>query len=143
VRWKLSRTVLRGGTDGNVGSLLDQKTGKAKQPFFIHPHDGDLFAFAGLWETWSKSGSPVESCTIITTAANETMQPYHDRMPVILSRESFATWLDLATPQTALLDLLRPCPSELLAPHAVDARVGNVRNDDAGLVAPLSDLFPA
>lgn len=119
------------------------KKGKAKQPYFIHPRQGELFAFAGLWETWSKSGSPVESCTIITTDANETMQPFHDRMPVILSPESFAAWLDLSTPSTALLDMLRPCPSESLALHPVDARVGNVRNDDAGLVAPLANLFPA
>jgi putative SOS response-associated peptidase YedK len=122
---------------------VDQKTGNAKQPFFIHPAVEELFAFAGLWETWSKAGSLVETCTIITTDANETMQPYHDRMPVILSPESFTAWLDLSTPSTALLDMLRPCPSGSLALHPVDARVGNVRNDDAGLVQPLAGLFPA
>jgi hypothetical protein len=42
-----------------------------------------------------------------------------------------------------MLDMLRSCPSEALALHPVDARVGNVKNDDAGLVAPLTGLFPA
>jgi putative SOS response-associated peptidase YedK len=119
------------------------KKGNAKQPFFIRPSQGELFAFAGLWERWTKGGEPVESCTIITTTANDTMRPLHERMPVILPPESFANWLDLSTPQAALLDLLRPCPSESLALHPVDGRVGNVRNQGQELVAPLAGLFPA
>jgi putative SOS response-associated peptidase YedK len=120
-----------------------QKSGKAKQPFFIHPRAAELFAFAGLWETWDRDGGPVESCAIITTTANEALRTFHERMPVILPAESFSAWLDPAAEQPALLDMLRPCPTEWVAAHAVDARVGNVRNDDAALVAPAGDLFPA
>ncbi len=127
-----------------VSGFYEWKTsGKAKQPFFIHPSHGELFAFAGLWERWTKGGEPVESCTIITTTANEVMRPLHERMPVILSPESFAAWLDLSTPSAALLDLLRPCHSESLALHPVDTHVGNVRNQGPDLIAPLADLFPA
>jgi len=71
--------------------------GKAKQPYFIHPPHG-LFAFAGLWDVWAKGPAAVESCSIITTTANEATRHLHERMPVILDREHFAAWLDPLTP---------------------------------------------
>ena len=57
---------------------------KPKQPFVIHMKDWQPFAFAGLWERWNSPEGPVESCTIITTEANEQLAPIHNRMPVIL-----------------------------------------------------------
>jgi putative SOS response-associated peptidase YedK len=51
--------------------------GKAKMPFHIHRADGRPFVFAGLWERWTKGETPVESCTIVTTDANEFMAPLH------------------------------------------------------------------
>lgn len=57
-----------------------------KQPHCISLKEGPML-FAGLWETWNSPGGPIESCTICTTAANDFMQPLHDRMPVILPRE--------------------------------------------------------
>jgi putative SOS response-associated peptidase YedK len=116
------------------------KKGKAKQPFFIHPKGGELFAFAGLWETWDKGGEPVETFTIITTEANEALKSLHDRMPVILSPESFAAWFDPASTQTDLLDLLRPAPNDALTFYPVGAAVGNVRNQGPNLVKPLANL---
>jgi putative SOS response-associated peptidase YedK len=115
-----------------------KKAGRGKQPYFIHPRDEELFAFAGLWETWDKGKEPVQSCTIITTDANSALRPLHDRMPVILPPESFAEWLDPLAAQPELLDLLRPCPAEWLALHPVGAGVGNVRNDGPELVEPLA-----
>jgi putative SOS response-associated peptidase YedK len=115
--------------------------GKAKQPYFIHPRDGGLFAFAGLWDVWSKAASPVESCSIITTTANETTRHLHERMPVILDRAHFAAWLDPLTPPPVLHELLRPCPPERIALHPVAPLVGNVRNEGPELVAPVADLF--
>jgi putative SOS response-associated peptidase YedK len=74
-----------------------QKTGaKTKQQFYIHRRDGKPFAFAGLWEVWSKGEEPVESCTILTTEANDLMRPLHDRMPVILDAKDYDRWLDPA-----------------------------------------------
>src|SRR5258708_4389065 len=66
VSWKLSRTVLRGGTNSNVGPLLGKKIGpKKKQAYNIGMSDDGLFAFAGLWDRWkSPDGKPIESCTI-------------------------------------------------------------------------------
>jgi len=53
--------------------------GKAKRPYFIHPARGGLFAFAGLWDVWQKGAAPVESCSILTTTANEATRHLHDR----------------------------------------------------------------
>ena len=65
------------------------KAGKHKQPWNFALPDGGPFAFAGLWETWTKGDGPVESCTLITTEANATVAPAHDRMPVILLPEEY------------------------------------------------------
>jgi putative SOS response-associated peptidase YedK len=113
-------------------------TGKGKQPYFVHPRKGGLFAFAGLWDLWAKGAEPVKSCAILTTTANEATRHLHERMPVILAPESFAVWLDPLTPPPALRELLRPCPPERIALHPVGAAVGNVRNDAPELVAPLA-----
>ena len=81
--WKLSSTVLRGGTDGNAGSLLDSRRVKAKQAFHFGLQDDSLFAFAGLWDRWRGSdGTTLETCTILTTTPNQLLADMHDRMPV-------------------------------------------------------------
>jgi putative SOS response-associated peptidase YedK len=67
-----------------------KKEGQLKQPFYFSRPDDKPLAFAGLWETWND----IESCTIITTEANELMAPIHDRMPVVLGDNDYATWLD-------------------------------------------------
>jgi putative SOS response-associated peptidase YedK len=90
-----------------------------------------------------KSAEPVESCSIITTTANEATRHLHERTPVILDREQFAAWLDPLTPPTALHELLRPCPPERIALHSVGAAVGNVKDDGPELVAPHADRFTA
>ena len=108
----------------------------------IHPPHG-LFAFAALWDVWSNGAAAIESCSIITTTANEATRHLHERMPVILDRTHFAAWLDPLTPPPALHELLRPCPPERIALYPVGAAVGNVRNDGPGLVAPAADLFTA
>jgi putative SOS response-associated peptidase YedK len=116
--------------------------GKAKQPYFIHPPHG-LFAFAGLWDVWQKGAAPVESCSIITTTANEATRHLHERMPVLLAPSHFAAWLDPLTPPTALHELLKPCPADRIATHPVAPLVGNIRNDGPELAAPAADLFTA
>lgn len=62
-----------------------EKAGKAKLPWLYELKDQRPFAFAGLWECWQPEGADLlESCTIITTDANELASQVHDRMPVIL-----------------------------------------------------------
>lgn len=119
--------------------------GSRKQPFWIHREDGRAFAFAGLWDRWTGGeGPPVESCTILTTPANEALRPLHDRMPVILETDAHATWLDPDAPAWELEPLLAPMPPEALAFHPVSTRVNHVGNDDPACIEPLrsqTELF--
>jgi putative SOS response-associated peptidase YedK len=104
--------------------------GKKKQPLHIRMLDGRPFALAGLWERWTDAeGVPVETCTILTTAANDLLRPFHDRMPVILAPEGQATWLDPHAPPDALHALLRPYPAEAMTAVPVGTYVNSPRNE--------------
>ncbi len=114
-----------------------QKLGGAKQPFFIQRADRGLFAFAGIWdEALLGDGSPVEAFAILTTEPNRIMVPIHDRMPVLLAREAWATWLESDTPGQ-LSALLVPAPDEVLTAFPVGNRVNSPANDDAACIEPL------
>jgi putative SOS response-associated peptidase YedK len=78
-----------------------KKLNGRKQPYYIRLQDDQLFAFAGLWERWNRGDSPIDSCTILTTDANEVVGSIHDRMPVIL--EPWDHGLRLPTPAYRLL----------------------------------------
>lgn len=120
---------------------------KAKQPYFIHSRDGRPLAFAGLWEEWAAKGGDdagsadrLRSCTIITTDANEFMEPIHDRMPVLLDRADWARWLDpTSSDVTDLRELLVPAGPDALVMHPVSTEVGNVRNQGPQLADPVPD----
>ena len=69
-----------------------KRTGKDKQPMYIGLESGEPFGMAGLWEAWkSPDGEWLHSCTIITTEPNSLMESIHNRMPVILPRDSVAS----------------------------------------------------
>jgi len=111
-----------------------------KQPWYIRLKSGVPMAFAGLWETWHpKEGETIESCCIITTNANKLMEPIHDRMPVILDPDQWATWLSPLEHQAdKLLPLIRPHDPESMQAWAVTREVNRVGlRDDAGLIVPL------
>jgi putative SOS response-associated peptidase YedK len=113
-----------------------------KQPYFIHSTSGEPLAFAGLWTAWRDPEAPdagkLHSATIITTSANDTMAPVHDRMPVLLPASRWAEWLDRENRDIeALATLLVPAPNDLLTMHAVSTDVNNVRNKGAHLLEPL------
>ena len=115
---------------------------KQKKPWFIQRPDGDPLAFAGLWEQWrgpQRDGSQsLRSCTVVTTGANATMRPVHDRMPVILPPSAWDAWLDPGNRDTAELErLLVPAPPRLITMHRVAPEVGNVRNQGPQLVEPV------
>lgn len=115
-----------------------------KQPFFIQPAQAPVFGIAGLWERWSQpDGSPLDTFTIITTAANEAMHAIHDRMPVILQPADFATWLSREVPPDVAGGLVQPCDPAMLIMYPVSKAVGNVRNDSAELIAPIAPSAPA
>lgn len=108
-----------------------------KTPTFLHRTDGGLFAFAGLWDEWhALDGSPLRSCTIITTTPNSVAAPIHDRMPVILRPGDEALWLDHAVTDTRdLLSLLVPYPAADMEAYPVSRRVNVPMIDDPELLA--------
>ncbi len=116
-----------------------RREGKTRrQPHYIHGRGEEPLVFAGLWESWlAPDGSELESGTIITTEANEAMSALHHRMPVILAPEAFGTWLGEGGEEPEAREaLLVPCPDDWLAMHEVERRVGDVRQDDEGLIEP-------
>jgi putative SOS response-associated peptidase YedK len=116
-----------------------QKVDRRKQPYLFRLREGGPFAFAGLWERWDRGEQPVESCTVLTTTANALVKPVHERMPVILSPDDFARWLDPRVQKDPeLVELLRPFPADAMSATPVGLRVNNARYDDPGCIAPLS-----
>jgi len=115
--------------------------GKTKQPYAVSLTSGRLFGVAGLWDRWKDkaSGEWLDTFTVITTDPNEVMEPFHNRMPVILRPEDFERWMEPGDPARLPVDLLRPYPAEEMTAWKVGAAVGNVRNDHAGLIAPLEE----
>ena len=114
--------------------------GKTKQPFWVRPRDGRVVAFAGLWETWSdRDGGEIDTAVILTTDANETIAPIHDRMPVVIAPDDFDRWLDTRQyPPEAVADLLRPPPADLFEAIAVGPAVNSAENDNPSLQAPAT-----
>lgn len=119
-----------------------KKQGSVKQPYFIGLGGDTPFGMAGLWARWrdrENDDETLETFTIITTTPNEVVAPLHNRMPVILPRESFSTWLSPANEDvSALQDLLAPASPEGFTFWPVSRRVNNARNEEADLVAPES-----
>jgi putative SOS response-associated peptidase YedK len=115
-----------------------------KQPVYIRLKSEQPFAFAGLWERWDKGTEPLETCTIITCAANELISQFHDRMPVILKDEKCQKWLAADDPEE-LMSLLVPYPSEEMSTYAVSPRVNRAGTNDIECIQPAveSELSPA
>lgn len=112
-----------------------------KQAHYIGLRDGAPFGFAGLWEHWvDPSGGALESCTLLTRDAIESIRAIHSRMPVILDPAAYEAWLDPALDDPALLAaLLQPPPEEHIVCHPVSDRVNDVRFDDPACMAPAPE----
>lgn len=112
-----------------------QKLDGRRQPFYIRMRDEEPFAFAGLWEHWEKEGEILESCTIVTTDANEVVSPLHNRMPVILARQDYGRWLNPNLHEDDdLQPLLRPYSAEAMTAFPVSTRVNSTRNDEPACI---------
>jgi putative SOS response-associated peptidase YedK len=108
-----------------------QKLGSHQQPMFIHHADDRPFAFAGLWDRWTdENNQPLETFTILTTAANEQLRPLYERMPIILRPENFSAWLDPATSDPAAIEPFLADPPGDLVLQPVGPHVNSVANDD-------------
>lgn len=115
-----------------------RKEGKRKVPMRIVLKERELFAFAGLWDSWKKpDGGELRTFTIITTEANSLLRPIHDRMPVILDNLTQKEWLDPERQDPKILTvLLQPFPSELMDAYEVSTLVNSPANDRPDCVNP-------
>lgn len=113
--------------------------GISKQPFCFEVNDGQLFAFAGLWDGWKDtSGNWVRTCSILTTIPNAMTATVHDRMPVILHPDSYDLWLDPGMHNVvAISNLLKPYGPNQMRCYPVSSRVNHVGNDDEECSRPV------
>ncbi len=126
-----------------------KKQGSSKQPYYISQREKrggrrPVMAIAGLWERWEghspeegTEGASIESCTLLTTEANEMVAPIHDRMPVLISPENYELWLSGPDPE-ALRSLLAPFPPEKMEARPVSRRVNDPSADSASLLDLLT-----
>jgi putative SOS response-associated peptidase YedK len=115
------------------------RTGKTRQPYCFEVNDGELLAFAGLWDRWKNpSGTWVRTCAILTTTPNAVTATVHDRMPVILDPVSYDLWLDPGMTNVAVAsDLLKPYHARYMRRYPVSTRINHAANDDAQCSAPV------
>jgi putative SOS response-associated peptidase YedK len=108
------------------------RKGSSKQPHCFEVNEGELFAFAGLWDRWrDPNGNWIKSCSILTTTPNSVTSAVHDRMPVILDPDSYDLWLDpWIKDMAAASDLLKPCDARQMRCFPVSTRINHVANDD-------------
>lgn len=108
-----------------------QRINKHKQPWYFKLKDVELMAFAGLWDHWEHDGDMMESCTIITTKANDVMKTVHNRMPVILDRDDYDAWLIGGNKS-----LLQSYPGEMHA-YPVSTAVNNPEHNGEDLIKAI------
>ena len=116
-----------------------QAAGERKRPFYVHAKSGAPLAFAGLWETWTgPNGEELETAAIVTTRANRTLSPIHERMPVIVPPNAFDLWLDGANVDaTTAAALIQPAPDNLLEAYEISTAVNRTANDNPKLLEPV------
>lgn len=116
-----------------------KRAGASKQPYCFEVRDGELFAFAGLWDGWKDSnGNWIKTCSILTTTPNALTSAVHDRMPVILNPDSYDFWLDPGMQDAATVsELLKPYNANLMRSYPVSTRINHVANDDEECSRPV------
>jgi putative SOS response-associated peptidase YedK len=115
------------------------RTANGKQPFCFEVSEGELFAFAGLWDGWKDpSGNWVKTCSVLTTIPNAVTSAVHDRMPVILDPDSYDLWLDPGMQNVAAIsELLKPYDARLMRSYPISSRINHVANDDEDCSRPV------
>lgn len=115
------------------------RRGDKKQPYYFHFKDDRLFGFAGLWEKWrTPDGESLESCSILTTEANEALGAIHHRMPVILHPDTYDLWLDEdERKQDLRKELLRPYPASEMSAYPVSTAINSPSHQGEKLVRPV------
>lgn len=135
--WKRNRCLIPAS-----GYYEWQDTPKGKQPWYFTRRDGEIVTTAGLWDEWTdrETGESLRSCTMIITEPNKFVAEVHDRMPVILEREQFETWLS----GEGGTEMLRPANDDVLQRVAVSKRINSSRTngDDRTLMEAITPSEP-
>ena len=113
-----------------------------KQPWWITPAKQSTMLIAGLWETNRKAtGTPIRTCTIITTSANQSLSQIHDRMPIVLEFEAAEKWLDQEADGQAAYSLLQPIADDYFSMRQVSTYVNNARHEGQQCIEEVQSLF--
>lgn len=111
-----------------------------KQACWISPAEGGVMCLAGLWEANSKAtGEPVQTCTIITTAANQSLGEIHDRMPVVIDGQALEQWMSPKTSGEVAHELLGSADEDYFRVTRVSNFVNRVRNDSPECIEPQEE----
>ncbi len=116
---------------------VDHANPKRKVPLFVHLKSDELFAFAGIWSIWGEGANLKRTYSLITTEPNPMLAKYHDRMPVILSRDEEKIWLDPSTELKDLQKFLDPYPEYEMEAYEVSTIVNKPVNDSPENVKPV------
>ena len=121
-----------------------RKMGSVKQPYCFEVGEGEVFAFAGLWDEWtSPDGEIIESCTVLTTGPNSLVADLHDRMPMIVPRGKYGLWLDPDVNDfEAIREILKPYDANLMRRYPVSRKLNNSKIDDAESALPVTLDIP-
>jgi len=122
-----------------------KREGTIRQPYRVVRRYGMPLALAGLWAGWRDPATEIvrRTFTILTTTPNDALADLHDRMPVVVSEDAWARWLDPApSDPSELLGLLAPNEEVDLDVYAVERYVNDVRRDGPELIEPLRVATP-
>jgi putative SOS response-associated peptidase YedK len=116
-----------------------------KQPYYIYRKDGGALAFAGVYELWRDETLPADherawlwTAAIITTQATDDVGQIHDRMPMVITRDHWADWLDPDNSEPGQLQAtMLPAMAGGLTSHPASTAVNFVRNNGPELITPL------
>jgi putative SOS response-associated peptidase YedK len=115
-----------------------KKVGKKTSiPYRIIANDQDLFSFAGIWEEFEDTdGNEFHTFSIITTVANGMIAPIHERMPVILTKDTEKIWMDMHSRENDLMNVLVAYPAEKMNNYPVSSRINNANTNVPSLITP-------
>lgn len=116
-----------------------QTTTHGKRPYYIYKNNHQPFAIAGLWEHWEgQDEKQLDSCLLLTTEANPEVRDIHHRMPVILQKFQFSSWLNSQNNEIEMLkSFLQPYLPEDLISHEISTYVNSPKNDDEQCIVKI------
>ena len=112
---------------------------KRRKPYAVALNGGEIFALGGVWEAWRAKGGGewVITCAILTTEPNELLAPIHDRMPVIVRPDDYATWISPSAAMGEVRQLVASFPAEEMKTWEISLLVNDPKTDDARVIAPI------